>query len=89
MTDTIIPNDSCHPHEQKHAAIRYLTNRMNTYNLSNANRREEENTTKHILHNKKYYVSVLDRIKRTQHKTKHNTKKWAKFIYIGKEKIYY
>jgi len=38
------------------------------------------------LHNKKYYVSVLDRIKRTQHKTKHNTNKWAKFVYIGKEK---
>jgi hypothetical protein len=27
-TDTIIPNDSCHPSEHKLAAIRYLTNRL-------------------------------------------------------------
>jgi len=29
-TDTIVPNDSYHLQEHKHAAIRYLTNRMNT-----------------------------------------------------------
>jgi hypothetical protein len=33
-TDTIIPSDSCHPIEQKMAAIRYLCNRMHTYNLN-------------------------------------------------------
>jgi hypothetical protein len=30
--DYIIPNDSCHPVEHKLPALRYLTNRMNTYN---------------------------------------------------------
>jgi hypothetical protein len=30
-TDVIIPQDSCHPHEHKHAAIRYVLNRLNTY----------------------------------------------------------
>ena len=25
-TDTIIPGDSCHPHERKHVAVRYLVN---------------------------------------------------------------
>jgi len=29
-SDIIIPNDSCHPTEQKLAAIRYFTNRINT-----------------------------------------------------------
>jgi len=29
-TDTIIPNDSCHPPEHKHAAIHYMYNRMNS-----------------------------------------------------------
>jgi len=29
-TDTVIPNDSCHPHEHKLAAITYLANRMET-----------------------------------------------------------
>jgi len=28
-TDTIIPKDSCHPQKHKHAAMSYLTNRMN------------------------------------------------------------
>ena len=32
-TDTIIPMDSNHPLEHKMAAIRYLINRANTYNL--------------------------------------------------------
>ena len=32
-TDVIIPNDSCHPPEQKLAAIRYLVSRLLTYPL--------------------------------------------------------
>jgi hypothetical protein len=32
-SDIVIPNGSCHPTEQKLAAIRYFTNRINTYNL--------------------------------------------------------
>jgi hypothetical protein len=31
-TDTIIPNDSCHPQKHRLAAIRHLANRMETYN---------------------------------------------------------
>jgi hypothetical protein len=37
-TDTIIPRESCHPPEQKHAAIRYMINRMNTYQLNDCNK---------------------------------------------------
>ena len=37
-TDTIIPNDSCHPQEQKFAVIGYLTKRMETYNLDVKNK---------------------------------------------------
>jgi hypothetical protein len=33
-TDSIILNDSCHPKEQKMAALYYLYNRMYTYNLT-------------------------------------------------------
>jgi hypothetical protein len=29
-TDTIVPNDSCHPEEHKLAAIRYLSNGIET-----------------------------------------------------------
>jgi len=43
-TDTIIPNDSCHPHEHKLAAIRFLTNGMETYNLNITNNEKEYKT---------------------------------------------
>ena len=36
--DTIIPNDSCHPHEHK---LRYLANRMETYNLNAKTKRKK------------------------------------------------
>ena len=33
ISDVIIPNDSCHPQEQKRAAVRYFSNRINTNDL--------------------------------------------------------
>jgi len=33
FTDTIIPNDSCHPEEHKLAAVRFLYNRVDNYHL--------------------------------------------------------
>ena len=56
-TDTIIPNDSCNPQEHKLAAIRYLTNRMETYNLNVNNKEKEANTIKQILYNNKKIIS--------------------------------
>ena len=44
-TDSIIPLDSCHPQEHKHAAIHYLINRMNTYGLNAADK--EKSRSKH------------------------------------------
>jgi hypothetical protein len=35
--DTIIPRHSCHPLEHKSAAINFLTNRRDTYSLSDEN----------------------------------------------------
>jgi hypothetical protein len=43
-TDTIIHNTSCHPTEHKIAAINYLKNRKETYQLTPANKIQEENT---------------------------------------------
>jgi hypothetical protein len=37
-TDSIIPIDSCHPTEHKYAAIRFLMNRLNNYQLSHTKR---------------------------------------------------
>jgi hypothetical protein len=43
-TDSIIPNDSCHPKEHKLAAIRYLYNRVNNYQLPPDKTQKEDNT---------------------------------------------
>jgi len=43
-TDVVIPNDSCHPREDKIAAIRYFHNRMKTYKLSPDKILKEHNT---------------------------------------------
>jgi len=53
-TDSIITNDSCHPIEQKMAAIHYLYNRMHTYNLTATDIQKEKDTIQQILINNKY-----------------------------------
>ena len=50
-TDAIIPNDSCHPIEQKIAAIHYLY-KMHTYNLT-ATDIQKKDTIQQILINNK------------------------------------
>jgi hypothetical protein len=40
QTYIIIPNDSCHPHEHKASSINYLTNRLNTYPISEEVKKE-------------------------------------------------
>jgi hypothetical protein len=85
-TDTIVPNDSCHPQEHKLAAIKYLANRMEIYNLS-ATDEKENNTINQILYNNKYDTSYLNKFTTTENKAKLNTPntKWVKFTYVGKE----
>jgi len=61
-SDIIIPNDSCHPIEQKLAAIRYFTNRINTYSLDNTEKQAETNIVKQIINNNKFDKSILNRI---------------------------
>jgi hypothetical protein len=51
FTDTIIPYNSCHPTEHKFASLRYLTNRVNTYQLNHEAKNNEIITIQNILHN--------------------------------------
>jgi hypothetical protein len=57
-TDSIIPNDSCHPREQNYAGISYLANRMNTYKLNVAHKEEECSIFKRTLHQNKLNASL-------------------------------
>jgi transposase-like protein len=85
-TDTIIPRSSCHPPDHKQAAIRYMVNRLNTYNLTNSNKIQEHGVIRQILHSNGYDPSVTTRHnKRKKPVLKQNENKWAKFTYIGKE----
>jgi hypothetical protein len=60
-SDNIIPNDSCHPPEQKTAAIRYFANGINTYDLDSTSKQKEIDTVKQIVRNNKFDTSNMDR----------------------------
>jgi hypothetical protein len=61
-SDTIIPKDSCHPMEQKLAAVRYFANRIHTYNLDQTRKQKEIDTVKEIIYNNKYNKSLLEKV---------------------------
>jgi len=56
FTDTIIPYTSNDPTQHKCAAVRFLYNRLNTYQLQTAEYRQEENTIHNILHNNSFSI---------------------------------
>ena len=89
FTDTIIPYTSNHPTHHKYAAVRFLINRLNTYNLQQNEYLQELNTINSILRNNSF-----PKMPPTHHKPKPPQKttqtpqpplKWARFTYIGKE----
>jgi hypothetical protein len=86
-TDSIIPKDSCHPPELKHAAIRYIINRRNTYDLNEYNKKAELDTVKHILKNNGYDTSVIKQLSKSEPRITQNKNKnlRAKFTYAGRE----
>jgi hypothetical protein len=51
FTDTIIPNDSNHPHQHKYATTRFLYNRLHTYNIQGDHLKTETSTITNILQN--------------------------------------
>jgi hypothetical protein len=51
FTDTIIPCTSNNPTQHKYTTVRFLYNRLNTYNLQEHDYRQEENIIHNIMHN--------------------------------------
>jgi hypothetical protein len=84
-TDTIIPNDSCHPPEHKMAAIKFLTNRRDTYDTYDISR-THKNIIHQILHNN-YGPTFPQKPHQTPTQPDKSTpdKKWTRFTYFGKE----
>ena len=87
FTDSIIPYDSCHPPQHKLAAIRYLHNRLHSYNLAPEEKSKELNIIHNILYNNAFHLNIY---KSTSQKTKNSPhteqtrQKWATFTYFGK-----
>jgi hypothetical protein len=86
-SDNISPSDSCHPSEQKLAAIQYFLNRINTYDLGHAEKQKETEILKQTVYNNKFHTSILSRIRnsRTKPDSENQRRRWAKFTYVGKE----
>jgi hypothetical protein len=90
FTDTIIPYTSNHPAQHKYAAVSFLYNRLNSYQLQTAEYRQEENTIHNILHNNSF--AILPK-KTNRQNTPHplnilTTQSWATLTYTGKETTY-
>jgi hypothetical protein len=91
FTDTIIPYDSCHPIQHKHAAIRFLYNRLHTYDLDEDAKSKELNTIHNILHNNMFplqyynFVSKHSNYNHTLSQPQTYTHKWTTFTYVVKE----
>ena len=56
FTDTTIPYNSNHPTQHKYATIRFVYNRLNTYNLQEDDYNTEIPTIQNILQNKAFPV---------------------------------
>jgi hypothetical protein len=56
FTDTIIPYTSNHPTQHKYAAIKFLYNRLNSYQLHGPEYQQEENIIQYILHNNSFPI---------------------------------
>jgi hypothetical protein len=56
FTDTIIPYTSNHPTQHKYATVKFLYNRLNTYNLQVCKYRQEENIIHNIMHNNSFPI---------------------------------
>jgi hypothetical protein len=90
FTDTIIPYASNHPTQHKYAAIRFLYNRLNSYQSHETEYQREENIIHNILHNNSFPIPT--RKPKIQFDLPSNNtltrQKWTIFAYTGPETTY-
>jgi hypothetical protein len=71
FTDSIIPYSLNHPPQHKHAAIRYLQNRLNTYHLKHEEYKEELDTIHDIMQNNGFPTHTQTPHSETAHCSNH------------------
>jgi hypothetical protein len=90
QTNTIIPNDLCHPYGYKIARNNYLINRVHTYPIIKEAKTKEQNIIHDILYDNEYNKNVSTRhLKHRRHNKntglQHQNTKWDILICSGKE----
>ena len=90
FTDTIIPYTSNHPTQHKYAAIKFLYNRLKSYQLQDTEYQREENIIQSILHNISFPLPA--RKPKTQMAPPPHSaptkQKWVTSTYTGPETSY-
>jgi hypothetical protein len=92
FTDTIIPYKSNYPNQHKHATVKFLYNRLNTYDLHEDYYNAEVITIQNIIHNNAFTIHPptpqpppVTKKQLTNTRTQTPATKWVTFTYIGKE----
>jgi hypothetical protein len=91
FTDTIIPYTSNHPTQHKYATVKFLYNRLNTYDLEREEYEHKLIIIHNILHNNSFPIKhQKPQIQTLAQKKPSQTPKhrWATFTYVGKETSY-
>jgi hypothetical protein len=91
FTDTIIPYSSNHPTQQKYAAVIFLYNRLNTYQLHKEENSQEENAIHNILYNSSFPIRPQKPkipLLNQRQSSPNLTHKWTVLTYIGRETTY-
>jgi hypothetical protein len=89
----MIPYSSCHQTQQKLAALRYFSNRLNSYPLEQEEKEKEKPTIQNLAHNNGFPPHITNKLINkpppqtinTTPQTKNNNKRWATLTYFGKE----
>ena len=89
FTYTIIPYTSNHPTQHKFAAIRFLYNRLNTYDLPTEEYKREEQIIHNILDNNSFPTCPQKpydlKLRKQTEPNPIEKQQWATFTYTGKE----
>jgi hypothetical protein len=88
LLDSIISYTSNHLTQHKYAAVKFLFNRLNSYNLHEPEYKQELNTIHSILHNNSFpFTPQKQHPNKTtrQQDTRTSRQKWAAFTYVCKE----
>ena len=90
FTDSIIRYTSNHPAQHRYAAVRFLFNRLNSYNLDSEEYLHELNIIHNILYNNASQIKPqkTPTNKLTTASPLRETQKWTSFTYVGNETSY-